>query len=195
CARRRLARCRAFGPAHLGKVGDEFDALRLAARQSRAWLAEREITEPDVLPQAQRVMDRAARRAEFHRMLAVHLQEVPHGLAAPENRQGLGVEAPPATRVAQHLDVGQKDTRDGLHALAFAGRATSFTRVEAEAADGVAGDLGFGGTRVYAANIVPETDVGGRAGARRLADGRLVHLEHALNVFRAAHGFEPGELR
>ena len=37
--------------AHLRELGDELDALRLAARQRRARLAEREIAEPHVLQQ------------------------------------------------------------------------------------------------------------------------------------------------
>ena len=106
----------------------------------------------------------------------------------------LGVEAPATTRIAQHLHVGQEVHLDGLHALAFAGRAASLTGVEREAAGAVAGDLRFRGVGEDPADVIPETDVRGRAGARRLADGRLVHFEHAVDVFDAAHGGDTREL-
>src|SRR5262249_43474546 len=48
---------------------------------------------------------------------------------------------------------------------------------------------------VDAADLVPEADVGRRAGARRLADGRLIHFEHAVDVLDATHGAAPDQLR
>ncbi len=48
----------------------------------------------------------------------------------------------------------------------------------------LAADAGFGGAGEHAADRIPEAHVGGRAGARCLADGRLVHFEHALDAVR-----------
>ena len=79
--------------AHLAQLGDELDALRLAARQRRRRLAERQVAEADVLQQLQRVRDVRHRGEEVDRLVDLHLQHVADALAAPAHRQRLGVEA------------------------------------------------------------------------------------------------------
>ena len=73
-----------------------------------------------------------------------------------------------------------------LHALAFAGRAAAAAGVEREAARRCSRACA---PRCVSANslriVVPEADVGGRAGARRLADRRLVDFEHAVDLLPA----------
>ncbi len=59
--------------------------------------------------------------------------------------------------------------------------ATSFARVEAEAAGGPTACTGFQGVGKQLANGVPEANVGGRAGARCFANRRLVHFQHAVD--------------
>ena len=102
-----------------------------------------------------------------------------------QHRERLGVEAPPAAHVAQHLHVRQEAHLDRLHALALAGLAAAAGGVEGEAAGGVAADARLGGAGVDAADLVPEADVGRRARARRLADRRLIDFEHPVEVLRA----------
>ena len=83
--------------------------------------------------------------------------------------------------VAGHLHVGQEAHLDGAQALPFAGRAAAVAGVEGEARRRVAARLGLQRLGEELADRVPEADVGGRAGARRLADRRLVDLEHAVD--------------
>jgi hypothetical protein len=185
---------RRSSPRTFRELGDQLDALRLAARQRRARLAQRQVPEADILQQAQGVMDGRMRSEELHRIVDIHLQQVAHRFATPQHRQRLGIEAPAATGITQHFHVGQKIHLDGLHALAFAGRAASLAGVEGKTAGGVAGDFCLGRPRIDLPDRVPEADVGGGAGTRGLADRRLVDLEHAIDVLDAAHRFDAGEL-
>ena len=65
--------------------------------------------------------------------------------------------------------------------------------VEREARGGEAADARFFGFGVELANGIPEADVGGGAGARRLADRRLVDFEHAADRLPAAHPGATGQ--
>jgi regulator of replication initiation timing len=79
--------------AHLGQLGHQLDALRLAARQRRRRLPQREVAEAHVLQQLQRVADVGHGGEELHRLVDFHLQHVADALAAPGDGQRLGVEA------------------------------------------------------------------------------------------------------
>src|SRR5690606_5513552 len=57
--------------------------------------------------------------------------------------------------------------------------------VEGEPSRAVAAQTGLFGVREQLADVVPEADVGGRARARRLADGGLVHFEHPVEMLPA----------
>ncbi len=122
---------------------------------------------------------------ELHRLVDFHLQHVADALAAPGDGQRLGVEARAVAGLARHLHVGQEAHLDGAHALAFAGRAAALAGVEAEAPGRVAARLGLQRVGEQLADGVPEADVGGRAGARRLADRGLVDFQHAVDGLEA----------
>ena len=123
----------------------------------------------------------ALRGEELQRVLDAHRERLADVLALEQNAQGLRIEAPAAADVAQHLHVGQEAHLDALHSLALAGLAAAAGGIERKAAGGEAAHARFGGIRVEAANGIPESDIGGRAGARRLADGSLIDLEHAAD--------------
>ncbi len=76
--------------AHLAELGHQLDALRLAARQRRRRLAQRQVAEPDVPQQLQRMADVGHRGEERDRFVDLHLQHVADALAAPA--------PPPASR-------------------------------------------------------------------------------------------------
>jgi hypothetical protein len=65
--------------AHLGQFGDQLDALRFAARQRRALLAQRQVTEADILQQAQRVMDLRMRGEEIDCFVDAQREDVADG--------------------------------------------------------------------------------------------------------------------
>src|SRR2546425_5793425 len=173
----------------LRELAHQLDALRLAARKRRALLAEREIAQADVLQQLETALDRRMRGEEFERLVDVHRQHLADALAAQLDRQRIGVEARAAAGFARYAHVREEGHRDLLQALAFALLAATAARVEREAARGPAAHPGFRRIRKQPAYLVPEPYVGRRAGARRLADRRLVHLEHALDVLLTFHRF------
>ena len=129
------------------------------------------------------------RGEELHRLVDVHRQHLAHGLAAQAHLQRLGVEARAAAALAGHAHVGQEGHLDLLHALALAGLAAPARGVEREAARAPAAHARLGGVGEQLADVVPEADVGRGTRARRLADRRLVDLQHALDRFTPLDGF------
>ncbi len=186
CRQRRLG---------LRKLGHQLYALRLAAGQGRALLAEREVPEPDVLEQAQGMVDGGVRGEEFARGRHVHVQYLGDGLVLVAHGQRLGVEARPTARLARHGHVREEAHLDGLEALAFAGRATSAGDVEGEARRSVAAQARLRSRGEQLADGVPEPDVGGGTGAWRLADRCLVDFQHARERFDAANRFTASGFR
>ena len=86
--------------AHLGELGDELDALRFAAGQRRALLAEREVAEADVLQQLQCMVGRGMRREELDGLVDTHRQDLGDRSLAKPDCERLVVEAAPAADVA-----------------------------------------------------------------------------------------------
>jgi hypothetical protein len=148
-------------------------------------LAQREVAQAHVFQQLQRVADDGHGGKEVHRFVHLHLQHVANAFAAPGHGQGFGVEARAVAGFAGHLHVGQKAHANGAHALAFADRAAAFAGVEAETPGAVAARAGFQRVGKQLADGVPKADVGGRATARRFANGGLVHLQHAVHRLEA----------
>jgi hypothetical protein len=93
--------------------------------------------------------------------------------------------APP--HLAGDAHVRQERHLDFLDALAFAALAAPALGVEGEAARGPAAHPRLRGVGEQAPDRVPKADVRGGAGARRLADRRLVDFEHALDGLPALH--------
>ena len=170
---------------HLAQFGHQLEALRLAARQGRARLAEREVAETDVVEQRQRVGDRRMRGKESTGLGDRHRQHVGDGAILPAHGQRLAIEAVTAADIARDLDVGQEVHLDRDLALTFAHRAAPAAGVEREPAGLPAMGAGVEGVGEQLAYRIPEADVGGRAGTRGLADRCLVHLEHATDLLPA----------
>src|SRR5690606_28024747 len=74
---------------------------------------------------------------------------------------------------------------DLLEPLPFARVAPAAGNVEREAARVVAAQRRFGGLREEPAHVVPDADVGRGTRPRRLADRRLIDLEHAIDPLGA----------
>src|SRR5690606_14406160 len=124
-----------------------------------------------------------------------HRKHVAGALAAVFDRERLGVEALAAAALAAHAHVGQEAHLDALEPLPFTALAAAGARVEGEAARVVAAQPRFGRLREQLANLVPNADVGRGARPRRLADWRLIHLEHAADMLPARDTRDVRELR
>src|SRR5690606_11526116 len=173
------------GRVGLGKLVDELDALRFAARERRALLPEGEVAEAYVLKKRETAMDGRVRGEDLDRLVHAHREHLADGPAAQPHAERLGIEARAAAGLAGDLHVGQEGHLDLLDALALALGAAPAGGVEREADRRPAAHARLGGVGEEAPDVVPEADVGGWAGARRLADRRLVDLEHALDRLRA----------
>src|SRR5206468_7659274 len=120
----------AFG--HFCELGDQFDALRLAAGERRALLPESEVTEADVLQQRKGMMDTPMRGEEVDGFVDIHREYVGDRLAAPRCGERLAREARAVAGFASHLDVRQKAHLDRLQPLAFAFRTATAGGIERE---------------------------------------------------------------
>src|SRR5690606_7374213 len=178
------ARAQRLGP-HLRELRHELDALRLAARQGRALLPERQIPEPHVAQELERMTNLRVRREERGRLVDRHREHVADALAFVLDGQRLGVETRAVAALARHAHVGQEAHLDLLEPLPFATLAAAARRVDREPARLVTANARLGRAGVELADLVPDADVGRGARARRLADRRLVDFEHAADALPA----------
>src|SRR5690606_7069248 len=116
-----------------------------------------------------------------------HFVDVPAAIA---DLQRLAVVAPALAHIAGHIDIGQEVHLHADDAIALAGLAASTLHVEAEAARAIAAGAGLGHLREQLAQRREEPGVGGRIRARRAADGTLVDVDDAVDVFQALDGLD-----
>ena len=76
-------RSRGYLTTDLRQLGDQLDTLGLTARERRALLAEREISQSNILEQLERMMDARVSLEELHRIVDVHREHVADALLAP----------------------------------------------------------------------------------------------------------------
>ena len=101
----------------------------------------------------------------------------------------------PRAALAIDAHVGQEAHLDLLEPLALAAFATPARRVEREPARVVAAQARFGRRGEQLADLVEDADVGRGARARRLADRRLVDLEHAADALPTLQALEMRQFR
>ena len=141
-------------------------------------LAQRQVTQADILQQTQRVVNHRVCSEKNHRVINTQRQHIANRLVLESYCQRFRIKARAIADIAGHFDVRQKTHFDFLHALSFAGLATSALGVERKPARRVTAHARFRHFGIQAADGVPETDIGRRAGARRFADGGLVDLQY-----------------
>ena len=122
---------------------------------------------------------------ELDRLVDRHLQHVGDGLALEADLERLAVVALAVALLAGHVDVGQEVHLDLDLAVALAGLAAAALDVEAEAAGLVAARSRLLGLGEELADVVEDAGVGGRVGARRAADRRLVDVDDLVDLVEA----------
>src|SRR5262249_38824850 len=155
----------------------ELDALRLAAGEGVARLAERDVAHADVVQNLQRAHDLRQRVEEIDGFLDRHREHVADALVAIADRERLLVEALPAAGVAVEEHVGEKAHLLADFALTGADLAAAAGDVEREAIRGIAAEPRLRRQREDPADLVQKADVGRGDRARRLADRTLVDLD------------------
>ena len=103
-------------------------------------------------------------------------------LALVLHLQRLAVVARALADLARDVDIRQEVHLDLDDAVALAGLAAPALDVEGEAARLVAAQLGFRQSGEEVADLGEDAGVGGRVGARGAADGRLVDVDHLVQV-------------
>ena len=122
----------------LRQLQRELDALRLAARQRRRRLAERDVAQAHVEQRRELARDRRHRLEERERLLDRHRQHFVDVLALVADLERLAVVALAVAHVARHVDVGQEVHLDLDEAVALARLAAPALDVEREAPRAVA---------------------------------------------------------
>ena len=171
-------RCAATGGRAFGQFCDELDALRFAAGERRAGLAEGEITQAHVVQKLQRAGDGAVVGEEFARLRNGQRQKVCDVVAAPAHAARVFGKARAAAGFAGNFHVRQKTHFSGDLPLAEADRAAPVAGVEGKAGGVKAAHARFRGAGEQFADAVPKADVGGRTRARRFANRGLVDFQH-----------------
>src|SRR5262249_37488935 len=118
----------------LGELARQLDPLRLAARQRRRRLAERDVAEADVLQRLQDAAQLAVVLEQAHRVGDGGLEDVGDSASLPVSPQRRVVVAPAAADLAGDVDVGQEVHLDLADAVPLAGLAAAAAHVEREAA-------------------------------------------------------------
>ena len=121
-----------FDALQLAQLGRDLDALRLAARQRRRRLAERQVAEAEVVQDFDLPGQRRLGREEGDALLHRHVQHVVDRLAADGDLERLAVEARALARAARDLDVRHEVELRRDHAFALALLAAAALDVEAE---------------------------------------------------------------
>ena len=122
---------------------------------------------------------------ELERLLDRHLEHVGDRLALEADLERLAVVALAVALLARHVDVGQEVHLDLDLPVAAAHLAAAALDVEREAARLVAARPRLLGLGEQLADLVEQPDVGGRVGARRAADRRLVDRDDLVELLEA----------
>ena len=165
-----------FGAAALDELGDELDALGLAAGEGGRGLAELEVAEAGVGHELERRGDARLGFEEGGGLVDGHGEDLADVLLAEGDFEGGGVVAFAVAGFAVDPGGGQEIHFEFHPAVALALRAASALGVEGEARGVEAAHAGLGELGEERADVIEDLDVGRRAGAGGLADGRLVDL-------------------
>ncbi len=163
----------------------QLDALCLSPAQRRRGLTQLDVSEADALQRAQLVGDGRKVFEQRQCLIDRQLEHVRDRLAAILNVERLAVVAPALALLARDVHIGQKVHLDRNHAVALAAFAAPAFHVEREAARPEPAGLRLGQHGEQLANEREQARVGGRIGARRPSDRRLIDLDHLVDVLDA----------
>ena len=137
----------------------EFDALCLAAGESRARLSELHVVEADVVDAGEHSVDLRMGLEEIDRLFDGEIEHVGDVASAIPHLERLAVVPAALASLAFHKDVGKEVHFDPADSLSLAGLATTALDVETESSRLVATDLRFGGHAKELADLVEDAGV------------------------------------
>ena len=169
----------------LGELARQLHALRFAAGERGGALAQVHVAEADIDQRLQLLAHLRHVGKHRQRVFDGQVENVGDGVAVELHRQRLLVVAAPVAHLALHVDVGHEVHFDAALAVALAGLAAASGHVEAEAARLVAALARLGQHGEQIADGREDLRVGGRIGARRAADRRLIDADDLVDLLGA----------
>src|SRR5690606_16469076 len=158
---------------------------RLAARQGRRLLADLHVTEADARERVHLVAYAWHRLEQICGFLNRHVENVGNALAAIIDIERRAVVAFALADIAGDVDVRQEVHLDLDDAVALAGFAAAALDVEREAPGRIAARLRFRQAGEPVADRGEGAGIGRGVRARRAPDGRLVDVDHLVEMFEA----------
>src|SRR5690606_234984 len=119
------------------------------------------------------------------------LQDFTRVLVRPGHVQRILIESLAVAGITENLHVWQEAHFDGTQTLPFAHGASALASIEREPCSGPAAYTCVACLSKQFAYVVPEADIGGRAGPWGLANGGLVHLQDPIDRLPAFDGYTP----
>ena len=171
----------------LGQLGRELGALRLAAGERRGRLPELDVAQADLAHGLKPPRNLGHVGEELARLVHRHVEHLVDVLALVAHLERLLVIALALAHIAGHIHVRQEVHLDFEQAVARAGLAPAALDVEGKPARPVAARLGVRCFGKQVADVVEYAGVGRRVGARRAPDGRLVDVDHLVQIGQAGH--------
>ena len=170
-----------------GKLGCQLDALRLAAREHGAGLAERQVAQSDLLYGMELLPDRGYVLKELDGHVDGHVQYIVDVLALVAHFERLAIIASAAAGTARHIDVGQEIHLDSLLTRTAALLAAAALDIERETAGLEASYLSIGRRLEEFAYVRKDARVCRRIAARRASYGRLVDHDEFVDMLDTLH--------
>ena len=166
------------------ELGGQLHPLGFAAGQGGAGLAQLHIAQAHVVKRLDLVQDLLLVGKEGAGLLHRHVQHVCNILALVAHLQGLPVVALAAADVAGHVHIRQKMHLDLHKAVALAGLAATALDIEGEAPLAEAAHFCILRACKQIADIVKDTGIGRRIGARRTTDWALIQRDDLIHRFQ-----------
>ena len=148
-------------------------------------MAEGEVAQAGVGEELEGFLELGVGGEELGGGLDVEIENIADGESVVTDFQGSGIVALAEAAFAIDPGGGEEIHFQFDAAVALALGALPFSVVEGKAGGGVAAHAGFGELGEEGSDMVEEFDVGGGAGARGLADRRLVDLVAVLEILEA----------
>ena len=154
--------------------------MGFTTRQGRRRLPQRQVTQTHILHQFKRMSNLWVGGKVADRVIDFHGEHFARMFFSHAHRERVGVEPRAAARIAGNFDIWQETHFEGSHALTFTNGAASISCVEREATCAPTPDTRLIGISELLAYVIPETNIGGRTGARSLSNRCLIHFQHAV---------------
>ena len=168
-----------------GQLIGQLDALRFTARKRRGCLTQLDVAKADLLQRLQLACDLRNVGEKYAGLLHRHVQHVGDGLVLVLDLERFTVVALALADVTGHVNIRQKVHFNRQDAAAFAGFAASALDIEAEPPGAVAAHFGILCVGKQRADVAKHACVGGRVGARRAANRRLVDADDLIDPLHA----------